>query len=358
MKLSRRQFLHRSAAASVAAVAATGATLLGDQIRPSIDPGVPIIDFHVHLFGVGDGGSGCYISEKQQRHASYPFLSRLMHLSEDGRRDKDYLEHLVAMLRASVVQKAVLLAQDCRYDSRGKPDRENTSFFVPNDYLFQVTERYADLFIPCVSINPKRSDALEELDRCAERGARVLKIHPPIQDVDPADARFRPFYRRCAERKVIVMFHTGTEHAAEIVGNQCSDPQRLVPALEEECTVIAAHSGMNSFFDEDDFFHHLLPIIRRYKNFYCDTAALAGRFRWRNLPRMMEEAEVLERTIHASDTPFPANAMVFWNRLSFAELLECASQGNLFERDYRLKQALGFPAAVFERGARLLFEGS
>jgi hypothetical protein len=30
------------------------------------------------------------------------------------------------------------------------------------------------------------------------------------------------------------------------------------------------------------------------------------------------------------------------------------SEGNLIERDYRLKLALGVPAADFERGAKLL----
>jgi hypothetical protein len=63
---------------------------------------------------------------------------------------------------------------------------------------------------------------------------------------------------------------------------------------------------------------------------------------------------VLERTLHGSDFPFPSNALVFWNRLAFSDLFSLLSERNLIERDYRIKRALGMPAEVFERGARLL----
>ena len=77
-------------------------------------------------------------------------------------------------------------------------------------------------------------------------------------------------------------------------------------------------------------------------------------FRWRNLPRILADSEVLERLVHASDFPFPSNALVFWNRLGPGKLLDLCSEPNIFERDFRLKQALGLPAACFDRGARLL----
>ena len=77
-------------------------------------------------------------------------------------------------------------------------------------------------------------------------------------------------------------------------------------------------------------------------------------FRWRNLPRILTESTVRDRLVHASDFPFPSNALVFWNRLRPLELLRLASESNLLERDFRLKQALGLPQKVFERGAQLL----
>ena len=350
MKSTRRQFI----GSAVGALAA-GCTLSSQKTDRTVpESSGPVVDCHVHLFGAGDGGTGCYLSTKQKKHFTYAFFLRLLGLSENGRMDQDYLDRIVHQLRQSSVQRAVLLAQDCRYDSSGRPDMENTSFYVPNEYLFQVTRRFPELFTPCVSINPLRRDAIDELERCSAKGSRILKIHPPIQNVDPGKAAFRGFYRKCAEKGIIVMVHTGTEHSAEIVGNDFSAPQRLTTALEEGCTVIAAHSGMSGFFDKEDFFPQLIELIHRFPDLYCDTAVLGDKFRWRCLPRMLAHEDVLERTIHGSDTPFPSNALVFWNRLSPGKLLSLATETNLFERDYRLKQALGLPPHVFERGAKLL----
>ena len=150
------------------------------------------------------------------------------------------------------------------------------------------------------------------------------------------------------------MVHTGAEHSAEICDSDYSAPRRLATALEEGCTVVAAHSGMNSFFDKEDFFPQLIQLIRRFPNLYCDTAVLGDKFSWRDLPRLIDTDEVRERIIYGSDTPFPSNPLVFWNRLQPAKLLALLSESNLFERNYQLQKAVGLPAAAFVRGALLL----
>lgn len=349
MRVSRRGFVGGLALAGVG-IGLEGAT--------APQPRAPLWDFHVHLFGVGDGGTGCYFSAGQRRHWNYPFFLRLLNLKENGSIDQDYLTELLRQLRASAVEKAVLLAQDARYDENGRLDLGTTNFYVPNDYLFRVVGRYPELFVPCVSINPKRRDAIEELERCAELGARVLKIHPPTQDVDPAEDRFRPFYRRVAEVGVVLMVHTGSEHASEVANEKLTDPAGLVTALEEGCTVVAAHSGMGSFLDpvpfREDYLRSLVALAIRFPLLYADTAVLASMMRWRSIPQLLDEPILLERLIHASDWPFTSNALVFWNRLAPGRMLSLCSERNLFDRDHELKRALGLPSRVFERGAELL----
>ena len=319
------------------------------------------LDFHVHLFGIGDGGTGCRLSEKQRAHWNFRFFLKLLRLQDNGRMDQDFVSELVRQLRASSTGRAVLLAHDARYDAQGKPDFASTNSYVPNDYLFQVVRDHPDLFVPCASINPKRRDAMDELERCADRGARVVKVHPPTQDVNPSEPRFRSWYRRLAERRVILMVHTGSEHASEVTDPALTDPAHLLPALEEGCTVVAAHSGMGSFLDRvpfrDDFFRHLVDLAARFPKLYCDTAVLASLFRWANLPRLLDDPALAQRILYASDWPFTSNAMVFWNRLRPADLLSLSSETNLFERDYRLKRALRVPHDAFERGVRLLASG-
>src|SRR5207247_1490066 len=130
------------------------------------------------------------------------------------------------------------------------------------------------------AINRVRRDALGEIERCAAAGARLVKVHPPTMAVDPADSRFLPFYRRCADRGLIVMVHTGTEHSADIIGQEVADPARLRSALEAGCLVIAAHAGTRAFFDREDFYQDFREMIRRYPRLSCYTALLASMFRF------------------------------------------------------------------------------
>ena len=354
MNLSRGEFLRLMGGAVLGSHAACKSRS-ETQVPP--EPRTPVIDFHVHLFGVGTGETGCRVSEEARNHWNYWFLRKLLGLREKHL-DQDFVSALVRQLRHSSTDKAVLLAHDGRYNSAGHFDKTTTSIYVPNAYLFRVVAQHQDLFVPCASINPKRRDAFDELDRCAEAGARVLKIHPPIQDVDPFEGRFRPFYRRIADHGILLMVHTGMEPAPGVVGHTFSDPARLAPALEEGCTVVAAHAGTGGFFDKKEDYQHFLPnlvrLMHRFPNLYCDASYTASMLYWRELPRLLEEGIVFERMIYASDWPFPSNALVFWNRLALSRLLALCSEKNLFERDYRLKQALGLPVTAVERGAKLL----
>ena len=97
-------------------------------------------------------------------------------------------------------------------------------------------------------------------------------------------------------------------------------------------------------------------MVQRFPNFYGDTSIMASMFRWRTLPELLDTPEVLDRALHASDFPFPSNALVHWSRLAPGVLLSTVSEKNLLERDFRLKRALGFPKEYFERGTRLLEE--
>jgi predicted TIM-barrel fold metal-dependent hydrolase len=351
MIVTRRTFI-----GSIAGVGAASA--LASQDRNGASATRVPLDFHVHLFGRGDGGTGCSLSERQRQHWNFPFFLRLLSLSENGRMDQEFVEALVRQLRASSTQRVVLLAQDGRYDASGRLDLAATDAYVPNDYLFRVVREHPDLFVAGASINPNRRDAIDELDRCASLGARVIKVHPPTQDADPADPRHRPFYARLAGHGLILMVHTGSEHAAAITTGSLSDPARLRPALEAGCTVVAAHAGMGSFLDARpfrmDMFRNLVALAARYPRLYCDTAVLTSIFRWRNLPSLLGETALADRLIYASDWPFTSNALVFWNRLRPATMLSLAAEPNLFQRDAALKVALGLPRDALQRGPEIL----
>lgn len=322
-----------------------------------------VIDGHAHLFG--DEGwppvhkQTCGLSAAQKANPSYGLLTKLLRLPATGDLNELYVGALVRQAQEARVAwegfRVVLLAQDCRYTEAGEPDWANTSVYVPNESLFRVVARHPDLFIPCPSINPQRKDWAAELEYCLAQGARVLKIHPPTQAVNPGDPKFRAFYRRCAENGMRIMVHTGAEHSAPIASHTLGDPRFLRLALDEGCTVIAAHTGTRALFDPpaEDHFPDLVALAAEYPRLYADTAVLGSQFRWRCLPAIVRTPSVLPRMIHASDWPFPANALAFWHRLHPLTLVGLMAEENLFLRDLRLKQALGLPVESFQRFGRL-----
>ena len=293
------------------------------------------------------------LSPSQKANASYRTLTRLLELPKSGDLDEAYIQALVTQVQAArkVIPRfrVVLLAQDCRYTPQGDPDWINSTVYVPNEHLFRVVRRYPDFFIPCPSINPQRKDWEAELANCVAQGARVLKIHPPTQAVDLSELRFRPFYRKCAQNGIRIMVHTGTEHSAPITSQRLGDPRLLDLALSEGCTVVAAHSATRAFFDPpaEDYFRFLEEMMQGQPHLYADTAVLGSLPRWRCLPAILNSPVAGPRTLHGSDWPFPANALVFWNRLHPLTLLDLMTEKNLFLRDFHLKQALGLPPDSF-----------
>src|SRR5258708_16747554 len=151
MNLTRRQFVN----STIGALA--GSSQIFDRPRKAETGIHPVIDCHVHLFGVGDGGTGCLLSETVRRHWDYLIFLKLLKLRE-GSLDQDFVATLVKQLRESSTEKVVLLGHDGRYDSAGRFDSVNTSVFVPNDYVSRVASEHSDLIITGASVNPKRRD--------------------------------------------------------------------------------------------------------------------------------------------------------------------------------------------------------
>jgi predicted TIM-barrel fold metal-dependent hydrolase len=65
-------------------------------------------------------------------------------------------------------------------------------------------------FVGFGSVDPNREDALERLARFPALGLRGLKLHPTVQDFDPGEDRFLPFFDAAAELGLIVLTHAGT----------------------------------------------------------------------------------------------------------------------------------------------------
>jgi predicted TIM-barrel fold metal-dependent hydrolase len=96
------------------------------------------------------------------------------------------VERLVrAIDQSSVLDKAVVLGMDGVYDSDGRLNESATEFMISNDYVFATAAAHPNRLLAGVSINPCRRDALDEVARCAERGAFLVKVLPNTQQFNP-----------------------------------------------------------------------------------------------------------------------------------------------------------------------------
>ncbi len=322
--------------------------------QPTTRP--PIIDIHVHVLPPDACSAEAYVSPKQWNWPSFLYL-RLRHRikrleSVEGNGIvRSGLARAVAGMR--VVDRVVALALDAVYDDAGRRDSRRTHFYVANDYVFRLAKA-DDRFLPGASVNPKRPDAMEELERCLDQGAVLLKWLPNSQGFDPMDPSLVPFYRRMAEARLPLLCHTGPEYALTAADQRLGRPERLRLALDEGVLVIAAHGGGADIRDFGRGFDPFAEMLLTYPNLYADTSGFTQPNRSWFLQRFLRRPELHRKLVHGSDVPLPIIPWLFLGRLPFREIVQLSRVANPIDRDCLIKQSLGFPDTIFRRGFELL----
>ena len=119
-----------------------------------------------------------------------------------GRRPEPHsIEELVARYEALDLV-GVLLGWDAER-ATGKPP-------IANEDLAAACAGSNGRFAGFGSVDPARDDALDRLARFPELGLRGVKLHPTLQDFDPADDRFLEFFDAAAELGLAILTHAGT----------------------------------------------------------------------------------------------------------------------------------------------------
>ena len=303
-----------------------------------------LIDCHVHLAALPEGDNGCYISAKMLKSVLFRFLLWKHRLPQSDPRlaNQKYLDDLLTELRASQrVRQAVLLGMDGVYSSHGHLDPSQTDFLVSNRYVLDVARRYPDAFLPGVSINPQRRDAVEEAHRCADAGAALVKVLPNAQHFDPANKSYIPFYRTLAQRKLPLLSHVGYEFSLIGKDQSVGDPDRLRVPLEEGVTVIAAHACSYGLMLYEKFLPTFQDLAVRYPNFYADVSALTLLNRMRMLLHLRRHPELHDRLLFGTDYPLPVLHVAAWGRVGLRDMRDLLTTSNRFDRQYAVCRTLG-----------------
>ena len=176
-----------------------------------LDP-AKVWDAHCHVFGNGDSGSGLWFNPALERIWQLQgYLQRLFYLNAScaheapGQVDRSVVDRLLNQCDEMPPGfHALLFAFDWARDDAGRPDRERSTFHVPDDYCAMLAQRHPQRFAWAASIHPYDPAALDRLDAAAARGARAVKWLPSAQGIDPAsprcDALLRAACGRCACR--------------------------------------------------------------------------------------------------------------------------------------------------------------
>ncbi len=140
-----------------------------DELRRLVPDGVDLFDAHVHCGTDIDGFTSPY-------------------------------EELTAFLRATGVTRSFCFCLD-------EPDRE-PAFRAANDRTLEAAGRSEGLLIPFVRLDLS-AGPIEEAERCLDRGARGIKLHPRAQSFLLDDERLDPIFALAAERRVPILIHGG-----------------------------------------------------------------------------------------------------------------------------------------------------
>ncbi len=405
MLVSRRRFL--GGLVGGAALAAAGATLAKptvinpcraaipvrlldspwlQQAWAGIDP-AQLWDCHVHLAGLGDGGSGIEIGP-QLSSVLHPlhYAQRLFYMNAGcahdapGAVDAAYTARLLNLCDAMPAGFKVMLFAFARFhDGAGHAHPEHSAFYVPNTWAARLAREFPARFEWVASLHPYHETAVDELQQAIAAGARAVKWLPAAQGMDPADAKCDAFYRVLAASGTPLIVHCGEEKAVKGSDTQAfGNPLRLRRALDAGVTVVVAHCAtLGEDVDDDgklrpsfELFLKLMAEARANERLYGDISAITQRNRKAAAIRtLLERADLHPRLLHGSDYPLPGILpLVSPATLARQGLLPRAAVGDLDELrqhnpllfDFVLKRLLNwqghsFSPAVFQ--TRRIFSG-
>ncbi|RKZ69346.1 MAG: metal-dependent hydrolase [Gammaproteobacteria bacterium] len=334
--------------------------------QPVLDPDpleqAHIIDWHVHVAGMGFGDSGNFINEEMRDNFRFDFFLSWMDVTEKEL-EKNGDQILVKKLNNRIVQskyvdQAVVLALDGVIDEKTKTlDHNKTQVYVSNEFVASQTAKYQSLLFGA-SINPNREDSLELLDEVYQQGAVLIKWIPSIMYIDPSDEKFIPFYKRMAELNLPLLTHTGMEKSFANAKDHFSDPRLLELPLRCGVTVIAAHIATTGESDGQDNFERILPMFDEFPNLYTDISSLTQVNKLGYLAKAIKHPGLTERMIYGSDWPLSSFPLVspfyHMNHIGIKKSWRVSQYKNKWDLDIKLKEAFGVPHTVFTRKLGIL----
>ncbi|MGA0611376.1 amidohydrolase family protein [Caldimonas sp. KR1-144] len=326
-------------------------------------------DAHAHLLGTGDSGSGCRVHPAmQQWWHPLEWTRRRAILAASGVApeaasvDRAFVERLNTLAADFPVgARWLLFAFERAHDDAGRPRDAWSTFHVPNVYAAAVARSAPQRFGWVASVHPYRDDALEALNAALADGAMAVKWLPSAMNINPLDARCRPYYARLARTGVPLVVHCGEEKAVpgahrEAFGN----PLLMRAPLEAGVRVVVAHAAsLGEALDTDrrsapavpafSLFARLMDEPAWRDRLLADVSAVLQVNRSAAVARtLLRRDDWHARLLHGSDHPLPGvTALVSPLQLAARGLIDAADIAPL--REIRARNPLLFDLVLKRR---------
>jgi predicted TIM-barrel fold metal-dependent hydrolase len=177
--------------------------------------------------------------------------------------------------------------------------------FTPevNQFVAEYTRHDPKRLISCGSLHPRHTtNIMADVEHILRLGLRMIKIHPPHQLFSPNAYRgelwqLAEIYRECEERRVPVMFHTGTSVFPR-ARNVFADPMPIDDVAVDfpNLRILLAHSGRPLYGDTAFF------LARRHRNVFLEISGIPPKALPKYLPRL---GEMSAKVVWGTDWPSP-----------------------------------------------------
>jgi hypothetical protein len=265
-----------------------------------------IVDTHVHLIIPGFVKSKFILGNARMAsniynrvHGTNITPSEYINLVK-ARVDPDCSKLIETMDKAGI-DKSVVFGVDWAYAVTGEPRVSNRE---QNRIHADMAKKWEGRFVPLAALDPRRPDAMDQATEAIEEwGMKGFKLHPSA-GFYPNDPICFPFYEKCADWGVPIVFHSGGIEFNWEYGQ----PIYIASAAEHfpEVKMVMAHAGLESW----DQARLAATVLR---NVYVDISIRQLDYRvnpqafYRWLRDFIDWATPW-KVLFASDTPMPT----FW----------------------------------------------
>jgi len=224
-----------------------------------------------------------------------------------GRKFHCSASHLKRDLEDLRISSAVVLAVDIF----GK---------INSETILKTASQNSKTFVPFISLHPRKKFNHLLIKKYVARGARGMKIHPPMQLVRPNSRYVSSMMELATLHKLPVLFHCGHSPLSPNIHKRFSnmDDYRSIVSSFKDIPIILGHSGI-------DAWEEAVAIAKKYEHVYLELSGQPA-----EVIRKMIRTLGSDRLLFGSDWPYYPTALPLAKVLLATEGNEKARENILY----------------------------